>query len=79
MIRLHKLLLALALLLAVFVQGASAQLALDYGSMSNTASLFASATTASGNTLIPVTIGVILLCAGIGVWYRFSSKARIRS
>lgn len=56
-----------------------AQLALDYGSMTNTANLFATATTASGNALIPVTIGIILLCAGIGVWYRMASKARIRS
>jgi hypothetical protein len=56
-----------------------ADISLDYGSMTNTASVFASGTSSASNIIIPVVIGVILFCAGIGVWYRFSGKAKIRS
>ena len=68
------LMLTIALFAMVF--GAVGQ-SLDYGAMTNTAVLFANSATTSGNLLIPVTVGIVLLCSGIGFWYRFGRKAKI--
>jgi len=72
-------LLVVVAALMVLVPGASATVAFDLSGGTNAVAAVGEVITVGGGIMLPIVLGVIGVCAGIGLYYRMSRKAKISS
>jgi len=73
--KVQKLVVALIAAMVLVVMNAGAQLSESSGT--NAVTSLAGNVQNAGNVLLPIALGVILVMSAIGVYYRFTRKAKI--